>query len=132
DHDAEPGGPQPLLDEPRDALLVLGDEHACHGATSVATGSGWVGASRRSIGMTIVNRDPAVDEARLTRPPCACAIALTMGRPSPEPLTPRPSSTRPKRSKMRSSAPGGMPSPWSSTHSSIAPSRRVLPMRTVL
>src|SRR5690606_22569924 len=101
---------EPLAHEIGDALLVFDDQDAAHPRASCASGT------------SMPNRDPTGEVLRLTRPPCAFAIAATMGRPRPDPRMPRVAPTRPKRSKMRSSISVGMPGPWSATQNSTAES----------
>ena len=82
----------------------------------------------RSRGRANPIRLPLADDATTMRPPCARTIDCTMESPSPEPAAPLVSA-RPNRSRMRSSAPAGMPGPPSRTQNSTSPGRSVEPMK---
>src|SRR5690606_4113987 len=112
-------GAQALGDERGDALRVLDDEDLAHAASSGSAR----GAGRRGIATT--TRAPVPDSGASTcaRPPWAAAIAATIGRPRPEPSTPRPLVPRANRSKTRSASSGGTPGPSSVTLRSSVPSR---------
>src|SRR5699024_7107058 len=132
DHGAGvPVGPQPALDEPGDAGLVLGDQDPHLGLLLGSAGSGaerrdsegWgsagccVEAPPGSVnwGMTRVKVEPWPGwDARRTTPPWPSAMADTIGRPRPEPDS-RPGSIREKRSKMRRGSAGAIPTPSSWT-----------------
>src|SRR5690606_29719518 len=91
DRDAEARGPQALLDERRDAVLIFRHQDARH-QFFLPRGC------RVNRGSLMTTRVPVPPLMANASPPWASEIAATIDNPSPDPSTPRPSSARMKRS----------------------------------
>src|SRR5690606_31315123 len=102
-------------DERGDARLVLDDEDLAHSGLPASGAASTHGRSRVKTEPT-----PGTDSTA-TSPPWARAIASTIASPRPAPSVRRDPGARPKRSKIRPSSSGAIPTPWSRTHNRIRP-----------